>query len=56
MWESIASEGVWHVRPINDLRPHAWADCWCDPTDDDGIAVHHSMDRREEYEQGRRAQ
>lgn len=37
-----------HVLPVDDLRPHAeTADCWCRPTDDDGIWVHNSMDRRE---------
>jgi hypothetical protein len=33
------------------------ADCWCKPTElEDGIFVHHSMDRREEYEEGRELQ
>ena len=47
-----------HVIPLNDLREHvASANCWCKPTEDDGwpgVWVHHSMDRREEYEEGRR--
>lgn len=44
-----------HVVPLNDLREHdAISDCWCDPTYDDGVMVHHSMDRREEYERGER--
>lgn len=46
-----------HVIPLNDLREHTCApDCWCKPTLDesDPIYVHHAMDRREEYEQGRR--
>jgi hypothetical protein len=43
-----------HVTPIDDLRPHDFdSECWCKPTDDEGIWVHHSMDRREEYEEGR---
>lgn len=46
-----------HVMPINDLREHiASADCWCKPTaliDEPSVYVHHSMDRREEYEEGR---
>ena len=46
-----------HVIPINDLREHECrADCWCNPTPDDEepfVIVHHSMDRREEYEEGR---
>lgn len=45
-----------HVMPINDLREHVESnDCWCSPTEDDGVMVHHSMDRREEYERGRRS-
>ena len=48
-----------HVVPINDLREHeASVDCWCKPTEDDegwpDIWVHHSMDEREEYENGRK--
>ena len=44
------------VSPLNDLREHDPdnAACWCGPTYDDGVLVHHSMDRREEYEEGRR--
>lgn len=47
-----------HVLPINDLRAHTCStECWCHPDVDDdegeGIAIHHSMDRREEYEEGR---
>jgi len=48
-----------HVVPLNDLREHtANADCWCEPSEEyewPGVWVHHSMDRREEYEQGRQA-
>ena len=47
-----------HVVPLNDLREHvASKDCWCHPTEDDqwpDIWVHHSMDKREEYEEGRK--
>jgi len=47
-----------HVVPINDWREHdPSVECWCKPTPDDEeprIIVHHSMDRREEYEQGRK--
>ena len=44
------------VYPLDDLREHDPdnASCWCGPTFDDGVLVHHSMDRREEYEEGRR--
>ena len=48
----------WHILPNKDLRPHeASSKCWCHPTEDEeekGIWIHHSMDRREEYERGRR--
>lgn len=52
--------GDFHVIPNNDLREHvSLPSCWCDPTEDHerlGVWVHHSMDRREEYEEGRRPQ
>jgi hypothetical protein len=52
----IFTEAI-HVVPMHDLREHnASADCWCKPTQDDdwlNVWVHHSMDKREEYEQGR---
>jgi hypothetical protein len=42
------------VIPVNDLRDHeSLATCWCRPTEDEetpGLFVHHSMDRREEFE------
>jgi hypothetical protein len=48
-----------HVVPVNDLRDHyASIDCWCKPTEDaewPNVWVHHAMDKREEYEQGRAA-
>lgn len=55
-WGAYRSDGgVAHVCPLNDLRLHVIDDsCWCGPTDDEGVLVHHSMDRREEYETGRR--
>jgi hypothetical protein len=44
-----------HVYPLGDLRDHTLTmECWCHPTDDEGVMVHHSMDRREEFEEGRR--
>ena len=43
-----------HVVPVDDLREHVLdTTCWCNPTEDDEVIVHHSMDRREEYEEGR---
>lgn len=56
-WQATASEnGERHVIPIDDLRPHTetWR-CWCQPTADDGVWVHHSLDKREEFERGERA-
>ena len=47
-----------HVMPINDLREHENStSCWCHPIEDEecfGVWVHHSMDKREEYEEGRK--
>ena len=45
-----------HVMPVNDLRKHIDSpDCWCKPTQDEpGLWAHHSLDRREEYEEGRK--
>lgn len=45
-----------HVIPVNDLREHEFADCWCRPVIDEesGYVVHNSMDRREEFETGER--
>jgi hypothetical protein len=42
------------VIPVDDLREHSATGCWCRPTDDDGIAVHNSLDGREQYERGER--
>ena len=40
-----------HVMPIGDLHEHiADPKCFCKPTDDDGVWVHHSLDKREEFE------
>jgi hypothetical protein len=43
-----------HVMPVNDLREHVKTGCWCRPTDDEGLIVHHSLDQRELYEYGER--
>lgn len=53
----LDAPGYMHVIPINDLREHdEHGACWCRPTiyHDDAIVVHNSMDRREEYERGRK--
>lgn len=50
-WEIIGQD----VIPRNDLVAHSLGEgCWCRPTYDEGIMVHHSMDRREEFERGRK--
>ena len=53
----ITPDGFYcHVRPIADLREHALSKaCWCGPTADGSVWVHHAMDRREEYETGRKS-
>jgi hypothetical protein len=47
-----------HVMPLDDLKPHiAVKECWCNPTPDEEAAevlVHHSLDKREEFERGER--
>lgn len=44
-----------HVIPSADLRDHSESSlCWCGPSLDGDVWVHHSMDRREEYERGRK--
>lgn len=52
------SQGNLHIMPTNDLRDHVDStDCWCKPTQDDensNLFIHHSMDRREEYEDRRK--
>jgi hypothetical protein len=46
-----------HVVPLNDLREHvSLPSCWCKPTLDDeefDVYVHHSLDGRERYEEGK---
>ena len=46
-----------HVMPNNDLRDHIDAPhCWCKPEFDAdfNIYIHKSMDRREDFEEGKR--
>ena len=49
-----------HTYPLNDLREHEMnRACWCHPTPDDEfdeLVLHHAMDERESYEQGRKLQ
>lgn len=53
-WRAVClATGERHVTPISDLRPHDESPtCWCSPTDDEGVWVHHSLDRREAFERG----
>ena len=45
------SEGRFHVMPIGDLREHfPSVACWCKPRVEEGVIVHNSLDRREDYE------
>jgi hypothetical protein len=49
-------DDVIHVYPVGDLREHAMSlTCWCNPTYDpnNDVLLHHSMDLREQYEEGR---
>lgn len=46
-----------HVVPVDDLREHSTDSdkpCWCNPTIEDGVIVHNSMDGREHFETGER--
>lgn len=58
-WCNVEADNSLHCIPGNDLKPH-WLDrngtCWCHPTEDNerpDFWVHHSLDGREEYEEGR---
>ena len=55
---NIGEHDVLHVVPLNDMREHeAKTTCWCNPTQDDEeprIWVHHALDGREDFEEGRR--
>lgn len=46
-----------HVVPVDDLKVHILTpECWCCPAPDDDyphVLIHKSMDRREEFENGR---
>lgn len=48
---------AFHVYPVNDWREHdITPGCWCRPAQDEesGVYIHHSMDGREDFEEGRR--
>lgn len=58
--QAVTMPGRWlcisdpaEVIPLDDMREHdEGSTCWCGPTDDDGVMVHHSLDGREAYESG----
>lgn len=56
-WIATVENGFPEAYPLNDLREHKCGDpaCWCLPFWEDGVLVHNSMDKREEYERGRLA-
>ena len=54
----INSTDTWHVIPLNDLKDHDETEtCWCRPDVQyvgvGTVVLHHAMDERESYEQGR---
>lgn len=56
-WETIPiGTADIHVVPRDDLREHETnRQCWCHPNeapDCQDVVIHHSMDRREDYEEG----
>ena len=39
------------LMPINDIKEHEFIGCWCIPKlNKDGLLVHNSADKREEFE------
>lgn len=59
-WGVFEHAGCTYVIPVNDFKDHELTpECWCRPTPDEenpNLYVHHSMDGREDYEQGRKMQ
>ncbi len=54
-WRVAMEDGQTQVTPVDDLKPHESGEgCWCHPFWEDDILVHNSMDKREEWENGRR--
>lgn len=43
------------VTPLDDFKQHiSGIKCWCKPILDETTLVHNAMDKREEYENGRK--
>ena len=54
-WIVDVTNGQKAVLPVDDMKPHEPGEgCWCHPTWEDDVLVHHAMDKREDYENGRR--
>lgn len=49
-WGIYPSGKFNHVIPEEDLLGHALTNCWCNPTLDDYVMIHHSLDEREDSE------
>jgi len=50
-WCVIEIDAHLHVIPIADSRDHQCkSDCWCKPTLDEHVVVHHAHDQREQSE------
>lgn len=60
LWHCMDSNGHKHshVVPVDDLREHELeVTCWCHPVEDHeapNLYGHNALDKREEYEQGRK--
>lgn len=54
MWEVVRGrDAVRHVIPAEDVREHEpLAKCWCAPTEDDGVLVHHATDEGDGLKRG----
>lgn len=52
-WEVTLLNGVTHVSPLYDCKPHEPHEgCWCRPQWGEGGLFHNAMDRRERHETG----
>ena len=49
VWEVLRGrDAMRHVIPTDDVRAHEpLSECWCGPTEDDGVMVHHALDESE---------
>jgi hypothetical protein len=50
-WGVYLEEDAIHVIPVRDQKEHSMTDdCWCAPTIELGVVIHHSADKREKME------